>query len=220
MSGNDARAVAAAAAKKVAAKRVRAGATVTKESAKVAKAIDAEQPAQAEKAAAGTTFSGDLPRSERRILLPLGAAAVALLVAVIVVGLLNVRHDQKADAVDAAQKVVVAHVTQLLSYSPSSVTSDLAKEGAWLTGDFADEYATLVKSTVGPAVERGGVSAAASVVARGVDETSRDRVTMLLFVNLNTSRTGGGEAVTQGSRVRVVADKVDGKWLISELKPL
>ncbi len=93
---------------------------------------------------------------------------VVLLVAVLVVGFLNLSHDRGVAAGDDAVTAVEPRIEQLLSYTPSTVSSDLDPERAWLTGDFARDYEDLVTGTIAPAATAGGVETTASVTGVGV----------------------------------------------------
>lgn len=146
--------------------------------------------------------------------------AVGLLLAVLVVGFLNVRHDRGVAAGDEAVNEVEPHVEQLLSYTPSTVSSDLESEREWLTGDFARDYEDLVTATIAPAASEGGVATTASVTGVGVDSSSSDRVVMLMFVNVSTISTAAPEPQVSGSRLRVTALQVEGEWRISEIRPI
>lgn len=146
--------------------------------------------------------------------------AVGLLLAVLVVGLVNLRHDRAVTAGDDAVAAVEPHVEQLLSYTPSTVASDLDTEREWLTGDFARDYDDLVTGTIAPAATAGGVETTASVTGVGVDSSSSDRVVMLMFVNVSTTSTAAPEPQVSGSRLRVTALEVDGEWRISEIRPI
>ena len=146
--------------------------------------------------------------------------AVGLLLAVLVVGFLNLRHDRAVTAGDDAVAAVEPHVEQLLSYTPSTVASDLDAEREWLTGDFARDYDDLVTGTIAPAATEGGVATTASVKGVGVDSSSSDRVVMLMFVNVSTTSAAAPEPQVSGSRLRVTALQVDGEWRISEIRPI
>lgn len=151
-------------------------------------------------------------------LLPL--AAVVLLVAVLVIGYLNLGHDRDVAAGEDAAEAVEPYVEQLLSYTPATVGSDLDDEQEWLTGDFARDYADLVTGTIAPAATGGGVATQASVTAVGVDSASSDRVVVLMFVNVSTTSTAAPEPQISGSRLQVTALEVDGEWRISEIRPV
>ncbi|GAA1750574.1 hypothetical protein [Aeromicrobium alkaliterrae] len=146
--------------------------------------------------------------------------AAVLLAAVLVVGFLNLRHDRGVAAGDDAVSAVEPHIEQLLSYTPSTVASDLESESTWLTGDFARDYEDLVNGTIAPAASEGGVQTTASVTAVGVDSASSDRVVMLMFVNVSTTSTAAPDPQISGSRLRVTALEIDGEWKISEIRPL
>lgn len=154
----------------------------------------------------------------RPLLLPV--VALVLAVALGAVLFVNHRHSAESDARDDAPGIVADHVTKLLSYTPETVTADLTAKKKWLTGDFLNDYTVLITDTVGPAAIKGGVTARATVVATGVQAASSDRVELLMFINVETTRTGAKAPENDGSRVRVVAKKVDGSWLISSLSPV
>ncbi|KQY58249.1 hypothetical protein ASD11_00835 [Aeromicrobium sp. Root495] len=174
--------------------------------------------------AADPAGGGDGPAVQRVVgrqgrgpLLPV--VTLVLAVALVVLVVVNVLHVRGESPRDEAPKEVAAHVVKLLSYTPTTVSSDLASEQKWLTGDFREEYSKLVTGTVAPAATKGGVTAEAEVTARGVESSTRDRVVLLLFVNITSTRASAKEAEVQGSRVRVVAQRVDGTWKISDLSP-
>lgn len=175
-----------------------------------------EEPWEAEPTAPKPTAPARSGKGNAALL----AVAVLLAGALAALAVVNHRHDAETAARAEASKVVTAHLTRLLSYTPATVSADLERERRWLTGSFLDEYTTLVTDTVAPAAVRDKVTAKASIVARGVQAATADRVEMLLFINVATTRAGAAKSDTQGSRVRVVVEKVDGDWLISSLSPV
>lgn len=162
-----------------------------------------------------------LARVGRVLTHPLSSIAVTLVLTVVLAALFL--GDRSRSAEDAARvdalEVVTPHVTKILSYTPDTVASDLATEKKWLTGEFLADYTVLVTETVAPAAVEGNVTATAKVVASGIEAASADRVELLLFINVATTRSDA-TTESQGSRVRVVAEKVDGAWLISSLSPV
>lgn len=173
-----------------------------------------------ERSASGDADSGTRRSVGWRSWSVLPVLAAVLLAAVLVVGFLNLRHDRGAAAGDDAVAAVEPHIEQLLSYTPSTVASDLESERDWLTGDFARDYEDLVNGTIAPAASDGGVETTASVTAVGVDSASPDRVVMLMFVNVSTTSTAAPDPQISGSRLRVTALEVDGEWKISEIRPI
>lgn len=159
-------------------------------------------------------------RRGRAVPLVLVALALALAVAAGVLAWANHRQAQELAAGEEAMDVVPSRIEELLSYTPSTVASDITTEKQWLTGDFADELTARITDRVAPAAEEAEVTTEASVTAVGVDTQSRDRVELLLFVNVTTSTAKAEEPEVQGSRVRVVAQRVGDDWLISDLVPV
>lgn len=159
-------------------------------------------------------------RGEGKVRRQLWLVPVAL---VALAGLLfaaNARHEANQRGGEDARKVVAGHVEQLLSYDYREIDEDLESEGDWLTGSFADEYASLVTDEIAPAAEKAQVVTDARVSASGVASTGHHEVELLLFVNVTTRSTELDEPRVSGSRLSVRAEYVDGEWRISSLDPV
>jgi Mce-associated membrane protein len=139
------------------------------------------------------------------------------------VGYLWVEKSQ-VDALDRARTEALAAaksgIVPLLSYTGSSIDKDLAEARRFLTGDFRDEYTTLVNRVVAPAARRDGIVTRAEVAAASVVSAERDRVVTLLFVTQTTQSKALKEQRLDGSRLRITVSEVDGHWLISDLAPV
>ena len=108
----------------------------------------------------------------------------------------------------------------LLSYTPSTVRSDLAAESAFLTGTFKSAFEALVEETVAPTATEFKISTTAEVVETGVIEAGPQQVVALVFVNVTTDSTQLPEPRLSGSRLQITLDRVGDDWLISELDPI
>lgn len=156
----------------------------------------------------------------------LSGAIVALLVLVSVLLVLDRRAD--GDPVDAVGSTthteVIAqlapHLEGLLSYTPSTVRSDLETERALLTGSFNKAFATLVTRKIAPAAQRFKISTQADVVDSAIIEATPDKVVALVFVNVTTDSVQLPEPRLSGSRLKITLELVDSDWLISELDPI
>lgn len=124
------------------------------------------------------------------------------------------------DARDRAVSVVVPRVEKLLSYQAASGEQEFAEEKEWLTGTFATEFGNLLTDQVAPAARTGKISAAAKVLADGVTQSAEDQVTLLVFVNVTLTGEGPSFPQVTGSRLRVVAERHDDDWLISQMQPV
>lgn len=161
------------------------------------------------------------PKGPRARLTPIVFGLVVLmLVGAAVLAFLNRRHDDIAEEAEAARAVGVAHVEELLSFEHTSIDEELADERAWLTGDFASEYLTLMQDKVAPAAKKAAVVTRATVVAGGIESAEHDEVELLLFVTVATESKELSEPRLSGSRLRVTLTNVDGDWRISALDPV
>jgi Mce-associated membrane protein len=176
---------------------------------------------------ADVTETDDVPTTEPRTsairsrLTPiLVATVVLLLVGAAMLAFLNRRHDDIREDADTARAVGVTHVEELLSFDHTRIDQEIAKEGDWVTGDFASEYGTLMADKIAPAAKKAGVVTQARVAAGGVESAERDEVELLLFVTILTTSKELAEPSTAGSRLLVTLRKVDGDWRISALDPV
>ncbi|MEJ8279436.1 hypothetical protein [Pseudonocardia spirodelae] len=122
----------------------------------------------------------------------------------------------RAEGVAAAQ----ADVVSLLSYDFRSVEQSLPAAADRLTGPFRDQYTQLARDVVIPAAKQQQTTTSTSVSRAGVVSAEPDRVTVLMFLNQTTTTVADPNPRLSGSRVRVVLERSDGGWRISELTPL
>ena len=132
------------------------------------------------------------------------------------------RPDQLTN-VDAQQQVIAAAkegTEAVLSYSPENLDQSLATAKSHLTGGFLDEYSTFTDDVVRPAVSQRGVKTEANVARAAVSQMDPGRAQVLVFVNqVTTSRERPSPALATSS-VMVTMVRSDGRWLISEFKPV
>ena len=132
------------------------------------------------------------------------------------------RPDQLTNA-DAQQQVIAAAkegTEAVLSYSPDNLDQSLATAKSHLTGGFLDEYSRFTDEVVRPAVSQRGVKTEANVARAAVSQMDPGRAQVLVFVNqVTTSRERPSPALATSS-VMVTMVRSDGRWLISEFKPV
>lgn len=129
------------------------------------------------------------------------------------------RVSARAAASNAAQKAV----PELLSYSASTLDSDVATAQDWLTDGFREEFTTLQEEMIQPAVEEQGFATTAEVTRIGVVEPAGAggrTITFLVFVEQTTQRRGGEVAEPIATRATVRMEKVGDRWLVGELRPV
>lgn len=149
-----------------------------------------------------------------------GLVVVGLIVAVVILGS-QYRDDKAAeqargDAMDAASRQAVA----MLSYDFNTVDSELPKAADGLTGDFRDEYTSLIEQAIIPGAKEKQLTVKVDVSAASIVSASPDDATVLLFLNQVTTSKDNPQAVTTGSRIRVMLQHVDGSWKVSQLTPI
>lgn len=131
----------------------------------------------------------------------------------------SVRDSQVAriEAVQAAKDTTI----KMLSYKPDSVEQELNDARNLLSGDFRDQYTSLINDVVIPGAKEKQISAVASVPENGAASVSADpnHAVVLLFVN-QTVVVGQTAPTDTASSVRVTLDKVGDHWLISKFDPV
>ena len=162
------------------------------------------------------------------------AAIVVPVVLVLTVALLAVQdhgYTSRESQGAQARSEVGTSLTELLSWTPASVSRDLPTERKLLTGAFESHYAQLVRDTIAPSAERSGLTSKAKITASGVvTPVDGGRAVLLYFVNVKVTgpASSGGNAFGSsqpyqnvvGSRIRVTAVYRDGHWLIERYDPV
>lgn len=169
-----------------------------------------------------TSPSSDASRGSHLPQVAIGLSVVALVFAVLV-GWLAYGAAQDSAAETARTEARVAAEEQavaMLAYTHDEVDAqtDAAAEG--LTGDFRDEYLSLMRNIIAPGAKEKAISVQVSVQGSSVVSADADSAVTLLFLNQITTSSENPEAVSSGSRVRVELEKHDGRWLVNRLTPI
>lgn len=163
----------------------------------------------------------DARRRPRRAFIVLGVVAVVLALVAGLFGFFALRQAQIESARGAASAAAEEKVTALLSYDYRTIQNDQGDRGAMVTGQFKDDYASLIADIVGPAASQQQLTTRSSVVSSSVVGTDgTDQVTLLMFLNQTTQSAAKPDPTLSGSRIRVTMQEVDGNWLVSELTPV
>lgn len=127
-------------------------------------------------------------------------------------------HDRRLAATESVRAASDGAVA-MLSYRPDTVEKDLAAARDRLTGTLKDSYSSLTHDVVIPGSKQKSIAASATVPAAASVSASLNHATVLLFVD-QTITVGNNPGTSTASRVRVVLDKVAGRWLISSFDPI
>jgi Mce-associated membrane protein len=120
-----------------------------------------------------------------------------------------------AVSVHAAKDSTIA----LLSYKPDTVEQQLNAARDRLTGDFGDQYTSLINDVVIPGAKQKQISAVATVPAAASVSAKPNEAVVLVFVN-QTVVVGQDAPTDTASSVRVTLEKVGDRWLISKFDPV
>ena len=123
----------------------------------------------------------------------------------------------RIESVQAAKDTTI----QMLSYKPNSVEQQLNDARALLTGDFRDQYASLINDVLIPGAKENQITAVARVPEGGAASVSADpnHAVVLIFV-IQTIVVDQDAPTDTASTVRVTLDNVGDRWLISKFDPV
>jgi Mce-associated membrane protein len=120
------------------------------------------------------------------------------------------------DALESARQRVPA----LLSYDYRKLDSYVRTAPDNTTGRFKTDFTSLVARLVAPLAKQKQVVTNATVKQAGIVDASADQVTVLVLLDQATTSTASKTGQLDGSRDRVVMQKVGGTWLIAALDPV
>lgn len=126
-----------------------------------------------------------------------------------------------ASQATAAQSVSAATeiATAMLSYRADQVEQDLTAASDRMTGEFRNEYTTLINDVVIPGAKEKRVSAEATVPAAALVSSSADRAEVLVYID-QTTTVGDDPPSATTSSARVSLEKVGDRWLLAGFEPV
>jgi Mce-associated membrane protein len=128
--------------------------------------------------------------------------------------------DQSANAArTAAVTAAKKDVPELLSYSYSAFSTDLATAEADTTAQFRNTYGNLMTGQIESVAKKNQVVTQATVSSASVVTAQPGSATLLLFLSQQTKTNAKQESVLNDTAVRVVMQKVNGTWLVDSLVP-
>jgi Mce-associated membrane protein len=147
------------------------------------------------------------------------AASIGLLIGLFY---LQYRPDSETNdaAAQSAKTAAQDGVVAVYTYSAETLDRDIASAQSHLTGDFLSEYKQYAGSPAPAQAKQNAVKTAASVVGAAVMDLHPGSAEVLLFIN-QTSTSAQNPATSLATRsIQASLVKVDGKWLISSMKPV
>jgi Mce-associated membrane protein len=193
-------------------------------------AAEPVNPAEPAAASAATESGPDLTAYRKRVRLLTGlAAAAVVLVAAAVVAAVGWRsaatsgpRSNEAFVDSAATAEVVGQVTNdmttVYSYDYTNLPANEAAANAVITGKFATEFPRVFGPVKQLAPQEQAVLKS-TVPAAGVILLQGDRARLLMMIDQTGTRGAAKEATGATARLVVDAQKVDGRWKISEVTP-
>jgi Mce-associated membrane protein len=163
----------------------------------------------------------------RRLSVWLLAALSALVVAGIVAlgaisaGLYWDRVQTKAQQSTSAELRPLAadQIPKVFGYDYQTVEGSLTDAYNLLTPDYRREFQASATERIIPQARERQVVSQVNVVGVGVLEAQRDSGSVMVYMN-RTVTDKSKESIYEGNRLKVDYVKVDGKWLISYIKPI
>jgi Mce-associated membrane protein len=193
-------------------------------------AAEPVDPAEPAAAPAATESGPDLAADRKRVRLLTGlAVAAVVLVAAAVVAAVGWRsaatsgpRSNEAFVDSAATAEVVGQVTNdmttVYSYDYTNLPANEAAANAVITGKFATEFPRVFGPVKQLAPQEQAVLKS-TVPAAGVILLQGDRARLLMMIDQTGTRGAAKEATGATARLVVDAQKVDGRWKISEVTP-
>ena len=162
--------------------------------------------------------SGSTPGAVRGLLFPaLVGALIAALAGAGFFGWKFWQQHQLDQAKQAAQRTAVAYAQVLTSVDSNNVDENFKQVLDGATGEFKDMYSKSSVELRQLLIEN-KATAHGVVVESAVQEASKDRAVVLLFVDQSVTNTKLPDPRIDRSRMKMTLEKVDGSWRASKVE--
>lgn len=156
--------------------------------------------------------------SERGWLIPaLAGALVAALAGAGFLGWKFWQQHQLDQAREAAQRAAVSYAQVLTSVDSNNVDENFKQVLDGATGEFKDMYSKSSVELRQLLIEN-KATAHGAVVESAVQEASKDRAVVLLFVDQAVTNTKLPDPRIDRSRMKMTLEKIDGSWRASKVE--
>lgn len=189
------------------------------------------EPRRARMAAAVTKPFRALGANPKRLTVVLAVVLVVCLV-LATVAFLAARSDREDGKPYANQAVVdvggTAEVVgqtrqameQILSYDFTKLDDSVNAAKTQSTGAFTSQYLQVFEQTIRGPAQQQKLRQTASVLNIGVQQLSGDHATLMALVQFTAERTTNQQTTNAPGLLTVQVVRQDGRWKISELKPM
>jgi Mce-associated membrane protein len=115
-----------------------------------------------------------------------------------------------------------AAAARILSYDYRHIDQDATATAAVLTGQFHDQYLTVMRQQIVPQAPKQRAVVAAEILAAGVSGISpnANQASVVVFANQTVSNTATPQPSVAQVRVRLTLDHINGHWLVSKVDAL
>lgn len=178
---------------------------------------DAEEAAEEAAEEKGSAPAGKASRTVNVRQILVGVMLVALLAATGVLGWMVFQQRQLNEAREAAQRAAVSYAQVLTSIDSDKVDDNFKQVLDGATGEFKDMYSQSSVELRQLLVEN-KATAHGVVIESAVQEASKDKAIVLLFVDQSVSNTKLPDPRIDRSRMKMTMEMVDGQWRASKVE--
>lgn len=127
--------------------------------------------------------------------------------------------DAVADAIRSAQAAAERAVPPVLSYDAADLEGSRSAAASYLTASYRKERDQLFDEVIDANAPNTGTQVSTSVVDSSVVRgTSDDRVQVFLLIDQSTTNKAQTEPVVTRTWVTITMEKVDGEWLVADMR--
>jgi Mce-associated membrane protein len=120
----------------------------------------------------------------------------------------------------AAMAAATVDLRNILSYNYTTLPADFALAEKGMTTSFRKTYVTTTQNSVSPVAAKTHTISTASVAAAGVQTSSVNAATVLVFADQTVQNTLLANPRLDRSRDVVSMVRINGHWLVSDVKPV
>lgn len=130
-------------------------------------------------------------------------------------------QDKQAESAREDSLVVARRAAEgMFGYNYRTIDDQMVKVSGDMTDDFKEDWKKVTDTVLAPGAKEKELVVQATVVGSGVIKSEADRAEVMIFLNQKSTGKDPAKGTVDASRLRVLLEKQDDRWLVADVNPI